>query len=142
MEISGAILSPGICGMFIVPGMPIELPGKVGGASSNEAIGTEPVGCTCAKTEPSDRTIAACAGMPIYGCRSCTGFPEWSVTRKCRISGTPARRGASRSHRMWPPSGSGYSAVLVSEAMVLRSEEHTSELQSHLNLVCRLLLEK
>src|SRR5260370_29166599 len=26
--------------------------------------------------------------------------------------------------------------------MQLRSEEHTSELQSHLNLVCRLLLEK
>src|SRR5690242_21617856 len=25
---------------------------------------------------------------------------------------------------------------------VLRSEEHTSELQSHVNLVCRLLLEK
>src|SRR5260370_6494492 len=28
------------------------------------------------------------------------------------------------------------------ELLVLRSEEHTSELQSHLNLVCRLLLEK
>src|SRR5207237_7473810 len=28
------------------------------------------------------------------------------------------------------------------EAEKLRSEEHTSELQSHLNLVCRLLLEK
>src|SRR5260370_6837224 len=27
-------------------------------------------------------------------------------------------------------------------ALELRSEEHTSELQSHLNLVCRLLLEK
>src|SRR5260370_31940668 len=27
-------------------------------------------------------------------------------------------------------------------AHALRSEEHTSELQSHLNLVCRLLLEK
>src|SRR5260370_23893594 len=27
-------------------------------------------------------------------------------------------------------------------AGLLRSEEHTSELQSHLNLVCRLLLEK
>src|SRR6266480_7496427 len=26
--------------------------------------------------------------------------------------------------------------------IVLRSEEHTSELQSHVNLVCRLLLEK
>src|SRR5207237_3863860 len=29
-----------------------------------------------------------------------------------------------------------------SAAMAFRSEEHTSELQSHLNLVCRLLLEK
>src|SRR5260370_27300258 len=28
------------------------------------------------------------------------------------------------------------------ERSVSRSEEHTSELQSHLNLVCRLLLEK
>src|SRR5260370_1765123 len=27
-------------------------------------------------------------------------------------------------------------------AQLFRSEEHTSELQSHLNLVCRLLLEK
>src|SRR5260370_27226603 len=33
--------------------------------------------------------------------------------------------------------GSGYGIHLR-----LRSEEHTSELQSHLNLVCRLLLEK
>src|SRR5260370_4450906 len=28
------------------------------------------------------------------------------------------------------------------ETVCVRSEEHTSELQSHLNLVCRLLLEK
>src|SRR5260370_30390594 len=28
------------------------------------------------------------------------------------------------------------------DVSVIRSEEHTSELQSHLNLVCRLLLEK
>src|SRR5260221_5654351 len=35
--------------------------------------------------------------------------------------------------------------VLVSErsvVVILRSEEHTSELQSHSDLVCRLLLEK
>src|SRR5260370_22222895 len=31
---------------------------------------------------------------------------------------------------------------LVDEEGCARSEEHTSELQSHLNLVCRLLLEK
>src|SRR5260370_20317537 len=30
----------------------------------------------------------------------------------------------------------------ASRRKILRSEEHTSELQSHLNLVCRLLLEK
>src|SRR5260370_30044246 len=30
----------------------------------------------------------------------------------------------------------------VSDTETRRSEEHTSELQSHLNLVCRLLLEK
>src|SRR5260370_21152989 len=32
--------------------------------------------------------------------------------------------------------------VQFAEPIVPRSEEHTSELQSHLNLVCRLLLEK
>src|SRR5260370_14917418 len=30
----------------------------------------------------------------------------------------------------------------VLTSVLVRSEEHTSELQSHLNLVCRLLLEK
>src|SRR5260370_28501805 len=35
----------------------------------------------------------------------------------------------------WPTSG-------VGRPPTQRSEEHTSELQSHLNLVCRLLLEK
>src|SRR5260370_36402199 len=32
--------------------------------------------------------------------------------------------------------------ALFAVLMAVRSEEHTSELQSHLNLVCRLLLEK
>jgi len=32
--------------------------------------------------------------------------------------------------------------ALYGRATLARSEEHTSELQSHLNLVCRLLLEK
>src|SRR5260370_1544167 len=34
------------------------------------------------------------------------------------------------------------SIALDTSAFLTRSEEHTSELQSHLNLVCRLLLEK
>src|SRR5207237_9373873 len=32
--------------------------------------------------------------------------------------------------------------LFAGEQIPVRSEEHTSELQSHLNLVCRLLLEK
>src|SRR5260370_3661830 len=38
--------------------------------------------------------------------------------------------------------GAGDINKLMSPAPMRRSEEHTSELQSHLNLVCRLLLEK
>src|SRR5260370_22870348 len=34
------------------------------------------------------------------------------------------------------------SGLREGSSFILRSEEHTSELQSHLNLVCRLLLEK
>src|SRR5260370_26772941 len=38
----------------------------------------------------------------------------------------------------YPASLAGFAAM---EKLIPRSEEHTSELQSHLNLVCRLLLE-
>src|SRR4051812_49775099 len=41
----------------------------------------------------------------------------------------------------WPANESGASGG-DSPAAGVRSEEHTSELQSHVNLVCRLLLEK
>src|SRR5260370_1249219 len=45
-----------------------------------------------------------------------------------------------------PGQHTGYAAVIVDASgenqIAVRSEEHTSELQSHLNLVCRLLLEK
>src|SRR5437773_8706371 len=44
-------------------------------------------------------------------------------------------------HRMTSPQ-TGPEGVPVSALIVARSEEHTSELQSHHDLVCRLLLEK
>src|SRR5260370_10725446 len=37
---------------------------------------------------------------------------------------------------------SNFTGVVGLDGFTVRSEEHTSELQSHLNLVCRLLLEK
>src|SRR2546430_10802655 len=46
-----------------------------------------------------------------------------------------------RRHRMLP-SGAPARPVGRNRALLARSEEHTSELQSQSNLVCRLLLEK
>src|SRR5260370_24849840 len=56
----------------------------------------------------------------------------WPV---CRCRGELTRCDGPR--RSWPRRWSAYSRPIAP-----RSEEHTSELQSHLNLVCRLLLEK
>src|SRR5260370_27948144 len=60
-----------------------------------------------------------------------------------------AAQGARRHGSLGKVHGRGVGAGLCQRPQrclllvgVLRSEEHTSELQSHLNLVCRLLLEK
>src|SRR2546427_8827068 len=50
---------------------------------------------------------------------------------------TPAERAASDAR-----GGAPASTAVGLQAVGLRSEEHTSELQSQSNLVCRLLLEK
>src|SRR5260370_9726281 len=50
----------------------------------------------------------------------------------------PSGVGASGQHAIFKVSLCRWSSTLPYR----RSEEHTSELQSHLNLVCRLLLEK
>src|SRR5438477_10144001 len=64
-----------------------------------------------------------------------TLFPYTTLFRSgAESEESPRRRGLLRS---------GLVATQVAACMVLlRSEEHTSELQSHVNLVCRLLLEK
>src|SRR5207237_9600578 len=62
-----------------------------------------------------------------------TQFYTLSLHDALPISPRPPLRGSTRRCRRRPRSYS---------ARNRRSEEHTSELQSHLNLVCRLLLEK
>src|SRR5437773_4558150 len=65
-------------------------------------------------------------------------LPIWHLTVSCQRVGQPgdaqhlAVRGLDQDHRSGGTDG-------VAEG---RSEEHTSELQSHHDLVCRLLLEK
>src|SRR5260370_30094403 len=62
-----------------------------------------------------------------------TLFPYTTLFRSRR----PLSHQASRGLVPGEPNAPGFDDTLV-----FRSEEHTSELQSHLNLVCRLLLEK
>src|SRR2546426_8132348 len=72
--------------------------------------------------------------------RSCSFIMAFRLS--CGISHHSAsfRTGTTIAYGLGPGSGGVFSAVLRSSGR--RSEEHTSELQSPCNLVCRLLLEK
>src|SRR5438132_9677666 len=67
-------------------------------------------------------------------------FPYTTLFRSRRGRGAPPPAGRAPSARA--PPGSLPRASLERMGPDLRSEEHTSELQSHSDLVCRLLLEK
>src|SRR5256885_12989012 len=69
--------------------------------------------------------------VPIKGRFLAVRLPKSSPVSKPKSSNDPIKRKGSY----------GYPSVGLSNAP-LRSEEHTSELQSPCNLVCRLLLEK
>src|SRR5260370_15700667 len=62
-----------------------------------------------------------------------TLFPYTTLFRSVVWGGRPCPR---------PVSLAGLLGGRTRASAAVRSEEHTSELQSHLNLVCRLLLEK
>src|SRR5438270_10505594 len=65
-----------------------------------------------------------------------TLFPYTTLFR------SPLRRAAHVGHRRTPRARARVPGLLRGALDRLRSEEHTSELQSQSNLVCRLLLEK
>src|SRR5207237_9175009 len=73
-----------------------------------------------------------------------TLFPYTTLFRSGCFSSPIARTQASVSFMIHSLSSNDCQLLLarVPPSAVARSEEHTSELQSHLNLVCRLLLEK
>src|SRR5260370_15661569 len=77
-----------------------------------------------------------------------TLFPYTTLFRSPKDFRAPTPVGAVE--QFLRPDGSNLANVLDyvwhkhpdTHERIIRSEEHTSELQSHLNLVCRLLLEK
>src|SRR2546429_2506393 len=78
-----------------------------------------------------------CSNSPIRCTAPIVSGMEWAP---CMIEMPPARIGrqsASRDSSCW-----ALNPDKESVCAAIRSEEHTSELQSRLHLVCRLLLEK
>src|SRR5260370_30965152 len=79
---------------------------------------------------------------PEYGVPDVSGVAQFA-----RGPLSPAETGHYNYGPHWPgintdASGSYRREEVMPTPQKQRSEEHTSELQSHLNLVCRLLLEK
>src|SRR5438132_10037721 len=75
-------------------------------------------------------TAASCGLLPC----PCSSTPIGRRPWRCR--------GKAHGRRTGPPNASRRAGSSAAPCVVRRSEEHTSELQSHSDLVCRLLLEK
>src|SRR2546421_4506502 len=74
-----------------------------------------------------------------------TLFPYTTLFRShpnLRCGSTPGPSNCARAVRMTFPSMRRHTKWKASRSNHMRSEEHTSELQSRSDLVCRLLLEK
>src|SRR5260221_3623806 len=71
-----------------------------------------------------------------------TLFPYTTLFRSTINNGTVTGNGTKDYVARWTSSSALSTGLLIDNNAVARSEEHTSELQSHSDLVCRLLLVK
>src|SRR5207237_10427945 len=85
---------------------------------------------------PTRRSSDLLIGLSSFGSRALIAHSASSLFREFAAPQGPGstRHMAGGAAETFVPEGTG--------GHTSRSEEHTSELQSHLNLVCRLLLEK
>src|SRR6266480_6103287 len=89
-----------------------------------------------ARTKPPGRAQPPCSR---YVTPSTSSACHW--TRPTLMPSSSSSRSTSTSTSR-PTNRVNRSAEIARCTSTIRSEEHTSELQSHVNLVCRLLLEK
>src|SRR5688572_31901454 len=87
-------------------------------------------------------SVANSASLKIAGVTKDTKDPFGGQVLKDKQSGEPTGMLIDTAQGLVAGHIPQRGASSAEEAMVLRSEEHTSELQSQSNLVCRLLLEK
>src|SRR5260221_8703054 len=71
-----------------------------------------------------------------------TLFPYTTLFRSCSDSNLPSAMHSSASWASYIDCVANMQSLVATSGRPNRSEEHTSELQSHSDLVCRLLLEK
>src|SRR5438034_7121478 len=83
----------------------------------------------------SDFSFAVAAAAPLYTLSLHDALPISSRTSAGADTSRSTRPNSARC-------STACSAVIRCGGVAVRSEEHTSELQSHSELVCRLLLEK
>src|SRR5687768_18281064 len=94
-----------------------------------------------------DQTIAKNGGGSYKGTRLTYRDPDGSIKEKCLHSNALKYNPTLKNQLSELKAGDDITMVLEKEGdfwnlKEVRSEEHTSELQSRLHLVCRLLLEK
>src|SRR5260370_22569447 len=104
--------------------------------------GTEPPGTgEYEDTDAPGTYVCVCCGQPLFSSESKyhsgSGWPSfWAPIDEAKVEvDRDTSHGMAREEVLCSRCDAHHSGCR-------RSEEHTSELQSHLNLVCRLLLEK
>src|SRR5690606_39911493 len=104
----------------------------------------------------STRLRAAAQRVYLCGCARCRDLHSFPTRRSSDLSSSaspdcrnscdsalpPARASSPQNERSRCPGVGPPPKARITRALRGRSEEHTSELQSRENLVCRLLLEK
>src|SRR5207237_8694694 len=105
--------------------------------------------CICTPATPDAHTLALHDALPISGAGMTSDAyhetapqPEGDAAAQAMRLALAGAGAQAEDVDLVVAHGTGTPLNDAAPASARRSEEHTSELQSHLNLVCRLLLEK